>query len=95
MPEGEYPAAASGKDITDMLAKDPSAATDSTASDHPIHQDGEDHKGSGSSGGIQLRAEAKDFHATPGPAIPQNVGDLGTPASKEELKARAAELNKE
>jgi len=37
------------------------------------------------------KAHAMDHHATPGPVISE---DIGKPASKEELKARAAELNK-
>jgi len=36
-------------------------------------------------------ASAQDFKATPGPAIPS---ELPPKASKEELKARAEELNK-
>lgn len=69
--------------ITEMIAKNPSSNTDSTASDHPAHKEDE-----------SVKAQAKHFQATPGPAIPQNMGDVGEPASKEELRARAEELNK-
>ncbi|KAI9809319.1 MAG: hypothetical protein M1825_002610 [Sarcosagium campestre] len=70
--------------ITEHIAKNPSSATESTASEHPSHQD------DGSAG----KARAQDFNATPGPAIPQNMSDVGEPKSKEELRAKAAELNK-
>lgn len=71
--------------ITEMVAKNPSPNTESTASDHPRHDDDN----------AAPRAQAKDFKATPGPVIPQKAEDLGEPASKDELKARAAELNKD
>ena len=70
--------------ITEKVAKNPSSNTDSSASQHP------DHKGDYSAG----KAQAADFQATPGPAIPQKMSDLGEPLSKEELQAKAAELNK-
>ncbi|KAI9804957.1 MAG: hypothetical protein M1833_006260 [Piccolia ochrophora] len=70
--------------LTEKIAKNPSSATDSTASQHP------DHKDDYSAG----KAQAQDFNATPGPAIPQKMSDLGEPASKEELKAKAEQLNK-
>ena len=73
--------------ITEVIAKNPSSNTESTASDHPIHH--------GHHGDDKVKAQAKDFNATPGPVIPQSADDLGEPASKDELKARAAELNKE
>ena len=40
-----------------------------------------------------LKATAKDFQSK-GPAIPQSMDDMPPKASKEELRARAAELNK-
>ncbi|KAI9697430.1 MAG: hypothetical protein M1836_004708 [Candelina mexicana] len=67
--------------ITEVVAKNPSSTTNSTASDHPYHKDS--HK-----------ASAQDFQANPGPAIPQTMDDLPPKASKEELKARSKELNK-
>ncbi|KAI9675261.1 MAG: amidophosphoribosyltransferase [Caeruleum heppii] len=73
--------------ITEKVAKNPSSNTASTASDHPTHADDM------SAGKSDNKAQAKDFHATPGPAIPQTMGDAEKPASREELKARAAELN--
>jgi len=38
------------------------------------------------------KASVHHHQANPGPAIPK--GDIGQPASKEELKARSEELNK-
>ncbi|KAI9753392.1 MAG: hypothetical protein M1815_006246 [Lichina confinis] len=70
--------------ITDQVAKNPSSTTESSASDHPAHQ-GDDSSG-------KVRATAEHFKAAPGPALPQD--DIGQPASKEELRARAEELNK-
>lgn len=70
--------------ITDQIAKNPSSNTDSTASDHAAHQS-DDTSG-------KENPSVKHFQATPGPAIPE--GDIGQPASKEELWARAEELNK-
>ncbi|OJD35257.1 peptidase c40 [Diplodia corticola] len=71
-------------DITDQVAK---ASSDSTASSHPLH----DTESNVTSGGSNSKAHASDHKAHPGPVI---VDDIGKPASKEELKARAAELNK-
>lgn len=45
-------------------------------------------KASGDAKGL---ATANDHKATPGPVMADNLGE---PASKEELKKRAAELNK-
>ncbi|KAI9823447.1 MAG: hypothetical protein M1832_002458 [Thelocarpon impressellum] len=69
--------------ITEKVAKNPSSNTGSTASDHPGH------KGDHSAG----KASAKDFQATPGPAIPQKMSDVGEPESKEALRAKAEKLN--
>lgn len=49
--------------IFDQVAKDPSSATESTASDRPLHND--DRSGDG-------KATAKDFQSK-GPAILQNI----------------------
>ncbi|KAL0260338.1 hypothetical protein SLS55_004024 [Diplodia seriata] len=70
--------------ITDHVAKN---SADSTASDHPLH----DTDTNVTSGGASSKAHASDHKAHPGPVIAE---DIGKPASKEELKARAAELNK-
>ncbi|KAK4963783.1 hypothetical protein LTR66_011560 [Elasticomyces elasticus] len=72
-----------GGSIFDQVAKE---SKDSNASDHPLH----DVDTGASSGG--MKASIHDHKATPGPAMSDN---LGKPASKDELKARAAELNKE
>ncbi|EOA91123.1 hypothetical protein ACJQWK_11604 [Exserohilum turcicum] len=66
--------------ITDQVAKE---SSDSTASTHQ-HHDTDTHATSGGS----LHAQA--HKANPGPVVADN---LPTPASKEELKKRAEELN--
>lgn len=48
-------------------------------------------KGSEAKGGDASKASAQDHQANLGPVIAQ---DIGEPASKEELKKRAEELNK-
>lgn len=40
-----------------------------------------------------VKAKVEDFQSK-GPAIPQSMEDMPPKASKEELRARAAELNK-
>jgi len=70
--------------LTDKVAKE---SNDSTASSHKLHD--EDHSGATSGGGG--KAHAMDHKATPGPVMSDNLGE---PASKEDLKKRAAELNK-
>ena len=40
------------------------------------------------------KARVEHFIAAPGPAIPQDMSVFEKPASHEELRARAAELNK-
>ena len=67
--------------ITDQVAKE---SNDSTASSAPLHQED-----TGATSGGSLGAMA--HKANPGPVIAENIGE---PASKEELKKRAAELNK-
>jgi hypothetical protein len=67
--------------ITDKVAKE---SKDSTASDHPIHDEDQSHISSGG------KAHALDHHSK-GPVINQ---DIGEPASKDELRKRAEELNK-
>lgn len=69
--------------ITDQVAQNPSSNTESTASEHQHHHEGE--KGA--------KASAMDHRAHPGPAIPKefNVQQEGT---KEERMKRMEELNK-
>ena len=88
--------------ITEKVAKDPSSATESTASEHEVH--GNEH--------TPGKASAED-HQSKGPQIPINMSgtslssvtqldprtlltasDMPPKASKEELKARSEELNK-
>ncbi|CAF9919498.1 hypothetical protein IMSHALPRED_004638 [Imshaugia aleurites] len=69
--------------IYEKVAKDPSSATESTASDHEHHHN--EH-----TPGL---ASAQD-HQSKGPAIPMKMSDMPPKASKEELKARSEELNK-
>lgn len=66
--------------ITDKVAKE---SSDSTASTHQLHDD--DH--SATSGG----SIGASVHKSKGPVIAE---DIGKPASKEELRKRAEELNK-
>ncbi|KAL2042648.1 hypothetical protein N7G274_004407 [Stereocaulon virgatum] len=68
--------------ITEKVAKDPSSATDSTASDHEHHEN--EH--------TPGKASAQDFQSK-GPQIPMNMSDMPPKASKEELKKRSEELN--
>ncbi|KKY14989.1 hypothetical protein UCRPC4_g06517 [Phaeomoniella chlamydospora] len=69
--------------ITEKVMKDPSSNTESKASDHSLHSDEQ-----GSQGGI--KAKAQDF-ISKGPQITDKLPEA---ASKDDLKARAAELNK-
>ncbi|KAL8773518.1 MAG: hypothetical protein Q9209_001622 [Squamulea sp. 1 TL-2023] len=73
--------------LYEKIAKDPSSTTESTASDHETHHNEHAPDASG-------KASAQDFQSK-GPQIPMNMDDMPPKASKEELKARAAELNKE
>ncbi|KAF6239505.1 hypothetical protein HO173_002049 [Letharia columbiana] len=68
--------------IFEKIAKDPSSASESTASDHEHHEN--EH--------TPGKASAQD-HQSKGPAIPMNMSDMPPKASKEELKARSEELN--
>ncbi|KAL8688828.1 MAG: hypothetical protein Q9218_005355 [Villophora microphyllina] len=74
--------------IYEKVAKDPSSTTESTASEHEGHHNEHAPDASG-------KASAQDFQSK-GPQIPMNMDDLPPKeGTKEELKARAAELNKE
>ncbi|KAL8998983.1 MAG: hypothetical protein Q9169_002089 [Polycauliona sp. 2 TL-2023] len=73
--------------IYEKIAKDPSSTTESTASDHEHH-----HNEHAPEAGA--KASVQDFQSK-GPQIPMNMNDMPPKANKEELKARAEELNKE
>lgn len=87
-----------GDNLTESVMKNPSSNTESKASDHPIHQN--EH----STG----KAAASDFNSK-GPQISDSkqeklryysyyiltlITEMPEAASSDELKARAAELNK-
>lgn len=74
--------------IFEKVAKDPSSATESTASDHAGHEN--EHSPHQSA-----KASAQDFQSK-GPQIPMKMSDM-PPAegTKEERLAMAQELNKE
>ncbi|KAK8169020.1 hypothetical protein BC567DRAFT_228738 [Phyllosticta citribraziliensis] len=72
----------SGEHITEQIAKDAESKAQEQQHSHH-HQHGQ--------GGAQTKATAADLTAAPGPVISENIGK---PATKEELKARAEELNK-
>ncbi|KAL9594455.1 MAG: hypothetical protein Q9219_007025 [cf. Caloplaca sp. 3 TL-2023] len=73
--------------IYEKVAKDPSSTTESTASDHEHHHN--EHAPDASA-----KASATDFQSK-GPQIPMSMDDMPPKASKEELRARAEELNKD
>jgi hypothetical protein len=72
-------------EITDKLAQDSMTKSDPGASDHPIHDKGEEKKGD--------KVDIRYHNANPGPAIPEgfNVQQEGT---KEDRQKRDQELNK-
>ena len=82
MPVHPAEESAGGGSITDKVAKE---SSDSNASTHELHDD----KNNQATSGGNVAAEA--HKANPGPVHADN---LPTPASKEELKKRAEELNK-
>ncbi|KAI9730142.1 MAG: hypothetical protein M1818_008236 [Claussenomyces sp. TS43310] len=70
--------------ITEQVASNPSSKTESSASDHPLHDD------------AKSKDEKVNFlhhKANPGPAIPKDFS-AKEEATKEERQARAQELNK-
>lgn len=73
-------------DITDQVAKESSS---STASDHHTHDVNTGAKEGG--GGEHVKATVIDHTSAPGPV---QADQLPEKKGKEELKARAAELNK-
>lgn len=66
--------------MTDQVAKE---SSDSTASTHEVHNV----DNNATSGGV---ASMEHHKANPGPVMAENLGE---PASKDELKKRAEELN--
>ena len=89
--------------ITEKVAKNPSSNTESTASDHSTRtpDPGIPTYLLNSSAAYTFldinehtpeKANAQDFQSK-GPVIPQTMDDMPPKASKEELKARAKELN--
>ncbi|KAL8903855.1 MAG: hypothetical protein Q9207_003653 [Kuettlingeria erythrocarpa] len=73
--------------IFEKVAKNPSSTSESTASDSEHHHN--EHTPDAS-----LKASAQDFQSK-GPQIPQSMDDMPPKANKEDLRARAEELNKE
>ncbi|KAL6721857.1 hypothetical protein ACLMJK_000962 [Lecanora helva] len=73
--------------IYEKVAKDPSSASESTASDHEHHAN--EHSPHQSA-----KASAQDFQSK-GPQIPMSMSDMPpVEGSKQERMARAEELNK-
>jgi hypothetical protein len=70
--------------ITEHVSKNASSKTDSTASSHPIHQDGEP-KGD--------KVEFRHHEANPGPVLPKEI-NAQQEGTKEERRAKAQEMNK-
>ena len=69
--------------LTEKIAKDPSSATESTASTHEGHVNEHDPQG---------KPRTQDF-VNKGPQIPMRVEDLPPKASREEQEAKMRELN--
>ena len=69
---------------TEDVGKNASSKTESTASDHPLHNKGEP-KGE--------KVEIRHHQAHPGPAIPDNFS-AQQEGTKEERKAKAEAMNK-
>lgn len=70
--------------VTEHVAQNASSKTESNASDHPLHKQGEP-KGE--------KAEFRHYQAQPGPVIPQDFS-AQQEGTKEERKAKAEALNK-
>ncbi|MDI1485336.1 MAG: hypothetical protein OHK93_000473 [Ramalina farinacea] len=77
--------------LTEKVAKDPSSATETTASDHPGHANEHTPSAGGGSGG-GATAKATDFMSK-GPQIPKSMDDMPPKASREETEAKMRELN--
>jgi len=69
---------------TEHVMKNSSSKTDSNASTHPIHNQGEP-KGD--------KVEFRHHQANPGPTVPENLG-AQQEGTKQEREARAKEINK-
>ena len=88
--------------ITEKVAKDPSSTTESTASDHGsrTHDPSTSLLTNSLVAYVLLdlnehtpgKANAQDFQSK-GPVIPKTMDDMPPKASKEELQAKAKELN--
>jgi len=70
--------------LTEAVAKNPSSSTDSTASEHPAHDN--EHTPGGE------KASAQDM-ISKGPQVPKTMEEMPPKASKEEMRRRAEELN--
>jgi hypothetical protein len=70
--------------ITEHVGKNASSKTDSNASTHPIHDDGEP-KGD--------KVQFRHHEANPGPVLPKEI-NAQQEGTKEERRAKAQELNK-
>jgi len=70
--------------VTEHVMKNSSSKTDSNASTHPLHDQGEP-KGD--------KVEFRHHQANPGPAVPENFS-AQQEGTKQEREARAKELNK-
>jgi len=70
--------------ITEHIGKNASSKTESTASTHPLHNEGEP-KGD--------KVEFRYHQANPGPALPSEI-NAEQEGTKEERRAKAQEMNK-
>jgi hypothetical protein len=70
--------------VSEHAARDTSSKTESTASNHPIHNSGEPHRD---------KAEFRHHQANPGPVLPAEI-NAKQEGTKEERMAKAKELNK-
>jgi hypothetical protein len=70
---------------TEHVMKNSSSKTESNASDHPLHGDGEAKKGDK----VQFRHQ----EANPGPVVPKEI-NAQQQGTKEERRAKAEALNK-
>ena len=70
--------------ITEHVGKNASSKTESTASDHPMHHEGEP-KGD--------KVEFRHHQANPGPVFPTEI-NAQQEGTKEERRAKAQEMNK-
>lgn len=92
--KAHYPNMPAGPDETDNHApgaatehvmKNSSSKTDSNASTHPLHDDGESKKGD--------KVQFRHHEANPGPVVPKEI-NAPQEGTKEERRAKAEALNK-